>query len=433
MFLCLALLLIASAARAQGMFHANPAHTGAYASPGPVEFRGVKWSFKSAGPVLGSPVVADGIVYFGSTDYNLYAIDAVSGQQKWKFRTLGNRQIVSTPAIADGVVYFLGYDALLYALDAATGVQKWTFSTEYERRFQANRLHGYTPPMQTIPDSWDLYASSPAVVNGKVYFGSGDGNVYAVDARSGSLVWKFPTGDVVHASPAVVNGVVYIGSWDSYFYALDAESGQEKWRFHAGEDAVIHNQQGFQSSAAVVEGVVYVGCRDGHVYALDAASGKKKWDYSTSKGWVNGTPAVRDGVLYVGTSDGYRFFALDAKTGRLRWDFNAKGAVFSSAALAGDAVYFGSSNGELYALNTKTGALDFEFRTDAAKADAMKILNPDGGINNDAAYASYFHDYQDMVLAFYRVFSIGAIWSSPAVDNGVIFFTSTDGNLYAIS
>jgi outer membrane protein assembly factor BamB len=303
---------------------------------------------------------------------------------------------------------------------------------EYERRFEAKRLHGYPPGYQTIPDSWDIYLSSPAVYNGRVYFGSGDGNVYAVDAKSGLLLWKFATGDIVHASPAIANNTVYIGSWDSYLYALDAESGQEKWRFKTGEDSFIHNQQGFQSSPTVADGVVYVGCRDGHLYAVDAATGRKRWDYSTNKGWVNATPAVRDGVVYAGTSDGYRFHALDAKTGRLKFSVDAKGAVFSSAALAGDLAYVGVSSGTFLAVDIKSGKIAWQFQTDSAKKDPMKILNPDGGLNNDATYTSYFRDYQDMVLAFYRVFSVGAIWSSPVVDRGKVFFGSTDGYLYAL-
>jgi len=253
-----------------------------------------------------------------------------------------------------------------------------------------------------------------------------------VDAKTGLLIWKFSTGDVVHASPAVVNGVVYIGSWDSYFYALDADTGQEKWRFHAGEDSFVHNQVGFQSSAAVVDGVVYTGCRDGHFYALDAATGRKKWDYMTNQSWVNATPAVRDGLIYSGTSDSGRFFALDAKTGRLRFNFEAKAQVFSSPALAGNLAYFGAANGRLYAVDAKTGKETWVFQTEASKEDRMKVLKPDGSFDAPKTYGTYFHDYQDMILAFERIFSVGAIWSSPVVDRGVVYFGSTDGNLYAL-
>src|SRR5207302_8267614 len=111
---------------------------------------------------------------------------------------------------------------------------------------------------------------------GGVYFGSGDSNIYALDAASGSLKWKFKTGDVVHASPAISGGILFVGSWDSYFYALDAGSGRQVWRFKTGEYPVIHNQVGIQSSAAVADGVVYFGCRDSKFYAVDAATGKER-------------------------------------------------------------------------------------------------------------------------------------------------------------
>jgi outer membrane protein assembly factor BamB len=78
-----------------------------------------------------------------------------------------------------------------------------------------------------MADPFDVFLSSPAVAAGVVYFGSGDNHVYALDAQSGELKWKFKTGDVVHASPAVSGGVVYIGSWDRNLYALDAKTGRD--------------------------------------------------------------------------------------------------------------------------------------------------------------------------------------------------------------
>src|SRR5437763_14612997 len=113
-----------------------------------------------------------------------------------------------------------------------------------------------------MQDACDMFTSSPAVANAIVFFGSGDGNVYAADAQTGVLQWKFATKDVVHASPAVVGNTLYIGSCDSYLYALDTESGLGKWSFKTGEDPTIHNQVGFQSSPAVVDGRVHVGCRE---------------------------------------------------------------------------------------------------------------------------------------------------------------------------
>ena len=425
----LLLLLGAQGAMGQATFHGNVARTGVYDSPGPTKLNGVKWAFKTGGPIVASPAIADGVVYISSMDTYLYAIDQETGKEKWKYKS--RMPIASSPAVAGGTLYFVSSAGGIGAIDVVTGKIKWVLPTEYERKFEARNLHGYPSAAQTIPDAWDIFTSSPAVANGKVFFGSGDGNVYAADAQTGVLQWKFATKDVVHASPAVVNGTVYVGSWDSYLYAIDAETGQEKWSLKTGEDAAIHNQVGFQSSPAVVDGVVYVGCRDAHVYAVDAATGRKKWDYPTSKSWVIGTPAVRDGVVYVGTSDSARFMALDAKTGRLRFNFNAKAYMFSSAALAGDLAYVGDHNGRLYAINTKSGTLAWEFQTEAAKKDALKVLNTDGSLNQDA-FAPLFNDFEDMYLDFYKFISIGAIMSSPVVDRGVVYFGSMDGSLYAL-
>ena len=422
-------ILAAAAAPAQTTFHGNLARTGVYDCLGPTTLHGVKWAFKAGGAIVTSPAIADGVVYIASLDGHLYAIDQETGKEKWNFKS--SRPIASSPAVVKDTLYFVSGVGALVALDVATGKPRWVFAAEYEKKFEAKGLHGYPSPAQTIPDVWDMFTSSPAVANGKVYFGSGDGGVYAVDATTGTLQWKFGTQDVVHASPAVVGNTVYIGSWDSYFYAIDADTGEAKWSFKSGDDPAIHNQVGFQGSAAVSDGTVYVGCRDAHVYALDAKTGRKKWDYPTSKSWVIGTPAVRDGVVYVGTSDSSRFMALDAKTGRLRFDFSAKAYMFSSAAIAGDLVYVGDHNGSLYAVDAKSGKLAWEFRTESSKADPLKLLKPDRSLNPEA-FAPLFGDFEDMYVDFSRFTTIGAIMSSPVVDRGVVYVGSLDGTLYAI-
>jgi outer membrane protein assembly factor BamB len=420
---------LAPLATAQSTFHGDSARTGAYPGAGPVKFGGVKWTFKAGGPIVGSAALAAGTVYFGDYGGRLHAIDQQTGREKWHFKS--SMPIASSPAVTEQSVFFVSSAGALVALDPATGKPRWVFVADYEKKFEARNLHGYPPVAQTIPDAWDLFISSPAVAQGKVFFGAGDGGVYAVDAQSGVLQWKFSTGDVVHASPAVAGGTVYIGSWDGNLYALDADSGKPKWVFRAGQDPAIHNQVGFQSSPAVVDGVVYVGCRDAHVYAIDANTGVKKWDYPTSKSWVNGTPAVRDGVVYVGTADSSRFMALDARTGRLRFNFDARSYVFSSAALAGNSAYFGSHNGRLYALDATSGKLQWEFQTAAAQQNSGRILNADGSLNQDA-FAPVFGDFQDMYVDFYRYTQVGAIMASPVVDNGVVYIGSMDGNFYAL-
>ncbi len=365
----------------------------------------------------------------GSTDGNLYAVDLESGTQKWKLFT--GVRVTSSPAVENGVVYFGSYSGRFYAVDAASGKLKWKFQTEGEKRFEGKHLHGSEPAAETMPDPFDFYLSSPALWSGAVYFGSGDGNVYALDAATGTLKWKFHTGDVVHASPAISDGTLFIGSWDSYFYALDAASGKEKWRFKTGEDHNIYNQVGIQSSAAVMDGVVYFGCRDSNFYALDARTGEKKWAFNNKGSWVITSPAVQDGKVYFATSDTAMVYALDAKAGTPIFSLKfASWPLFSSPAIAGGMLYIGSHQGKLIAIDLATQKPAWTFETDASRQNGPALTKPDGTPNYEVAFADNF--YESMVIGVSKMMSVGAMLSSPVVLNNVIYVGSTDGFLYAL-
>ena len=179
-------LSLTSAAEAQSMFRGNAAHTGVYSGAAPREFHRVKWKFPTGARVVSSPVMEANIIYFGSDDGNVYAVDAESGRQIWKTATRG--PVPCTPAIDHGIVYVGSYDGNFYALDRHSGAVKWKFATEGERRFEAKGIHGWQPKTQTFADAFDVFLSSPAVVDGAAYFGSGDGNLYSLDANWVSYV-----------------------------------------------------------------------------------------------------------------------------------------------------------------------------------------------------------------------------------------------------
>jgi outer membrane protein assembly factor BamB len=411
------------------MFRGNLAHTGVYNAPGVPKFSKIKWKFQTGGQVISSPAVANGTAYTASTDGNLYAVDLESGTQKWKL-ALGVSATAS-PAVDQGVVYLGTYSGRFYAVDAVTGKLKWKFQTEGERRFAGKHLHGSEPSGETMPDPFDCYLSSPAVWGGAVYFGSGDGNVYALDAATGTLKWKFHTGDVVHASPAISDGTLFIGSWDSYFYALDAASGKEKWRFKTGEDHDIYNQVGIQSSAAVMDGAVYFGCRDSNFYALDATTGQKKWAFNNKGSWVITSPAVQDGKVYFATSDSATLYAMDAKSGAPIFSLNYNHwPLFSSPAIAGGMLYIGINQGKLLAVDLTSRKLAWTFETDASRQNGPALTMPDGSPNYQVAFGDNFYD--SMVAGVRKMMSVGAMLSSPVVVNEVIYVGSTDGFLYAL-
>lgn len=424
-----ALVLCSPAFADDAMFRGNPQHTGVYDAAGVPQFTKIKWQFHTEGQILSSPAIVGGALYVGSSDHFLYALDVSSATLKWKFKTEG--RITSSPAVSAGLVYFGSYDSNFYAVDAMTGQLKWKFQTGGERRFAARHLHGAEPAAETMPDPFDFFLSSPVVWNGTVYFGSGDTCIYALDAASGAVKWKFKTGDVVHASPAISSGTPFVGSWDSYFYALDAATGKEKWRFKTGDDPDIHNQVGIQSSAAVADGLVYFGCRDSNFYAVDAVTGKQRWSFSNKGSWVIASPAVLNGKVYFGTSDSGFVHALDAKSGAPIFSLDFKHwPMFSSPAIAGGTLYIGSHQGKLFAINLQSQKIAWTFETDNFKKNGPAYFKPDGTTNYEAAFTDFFYD--DMVAGVQKLMSVGAILSSPAVADDTIYVGSTDGNLYAL-
>ena len=410
---------------AQNMFRADITHSGVYATQGPRTLDKPAWVFKTGGAVLSSAAVADGVAYFGSDDHNLYAVDIATGAKKWSFATGGI--VRSSPSVNGGIVYFGSYDGKIYAVDAKSGAQKWAFETQGERHFEARGLHGFKPSTQTIPDFWDMFESSPAVSDGTVYVGSGDGNLYALDAATGTLRWKFAAGDVVHSSPAVANGMVYFGSWDTFFYALDAKSGVEKWRFKTNEDKQFHNMTGIQSSPAIIDGVVYFGSRDANLYALDAATGQKKWS-TYSETWITASPAVSGGMVYYGTSIPSFFFGIDTATGAKKLKLAMPMMLFSSPAIANGVAYFGGFEGSIYAVDLKSGSILSVYHTEASIAHKGDLLKPDGSFNNAVIFKD--DSFEDMYFSARVFFESGAVMASPTLVDGALLVGSSDGNFY---
>ena len=299
--------------------------------------------------------------------------------------------------------------------------------SEFHFRHNGTRLNPYenvldAKTVKRLKLKWTystsrIYAvdSSPAVMNGVVYVGSGDHNVYALNAKTGALLWRYTTGASVQSSPAVANGVVFVGSDDLNVYALNARTGHKLWSY---------NTRGVvESSPAVSNGVVYVGSNDGNMYALIAYPAKTTllWSYKISYP-VYSSPVVANGVVYVNSLVG--IYALNAKTGAPVWS-NVAGN--GSPTVANGVVYLGSN-----ALNASTGNLLWSNTTVAdvegtpALADRVVYVESytDGGVYAlDAATGA--------VLWVYHT-NFPYLKSSPAVANGVVYIGAMDFNVYAL-
>jgi eukaryotic-like serine/threonine-protein kinase len=181
------------------------------------------------------------------------------------------------------------------------------------------------------------YVSGPAIAQGIAYTGSGDGHVYAIDVTSGKLLWKVLLDDSFDASwPTVVNGTVYVGTGvdQGLFYALNAKTGAVIWKFRPGG--------GVFNSPAVLDGRVYFGANDGDVYALDATTGKLVWKFPTGNLSSLLNPAVANGHVYItaGTPSGDTLYALKASNGTLAWSFSATNDNGLGTAIVGDGKVF---------------------------------------------------------------------------------------------
>lgn len=273
---------------------------------------------------LSSPVVADGLVVFGSGDHHVYALDAVSGALRWKVRT-GN-VVHASPAVSDGVVYIGSWDGRLYALDLATGTQRWSVQT------------GLDPLMHNQQG----FQSSPAVADGVVYVGCRDAHLYAFDAKTGTERWRFSTGaSWVVGSPAVTQGRVIVGTSDSsLLHVLDAATGQPI----AQQDAKAY----VFSSATVAGDTFVVGVLNGSLQARDVATGAERWTWQTEAAQANlGWVLTAEGRLnspWIFTSNWRESMAL----GFARQ--TSVGSIFSTPLVVGGVVYVGSADGRMYAL-----------------------------------------------------------------------------------
>ncbi len=365
------------------------------------------WDFQTGGRVFSSPVVDESTLYIGSNDSCLYALDKESGTLKWKFRTEG--EIKSQPLVYKGSVIFNSSDGFVYSVNKNNAHEQWKFKTNGEKKL----------------DMWDYYLSSPVYSDNKVFVGSGDGNIYAIDPDSGTLVWKFKTDGIVHATPLVHNEKVYIGSFDGYFYALSAHNGNLNWKFRTVGDAYFPEGE-IQKGAAVYKNSVIFGSRDFNVYSLDIETGRGMWNMKEKGSWVIATPLVDNDIIYFGTSDSHRFCGLSAKNGYEKCSYSLNMRVYGEAVVFENDIYFGSFNGKMYKLDKSKGELEEVFQTHGSIKNYYTVFN------NKDEFKTGFELYgKDVIVSEKKILNLGAILSTPIVDEGIIFFGDANGYVYA--
>lgn len=161
------------------MFMVDEVHSGKHESMPVKNKPSILWKVKTEGQVISSPIISNNVVFVGSSEQNLYAIDAFTGDIIWAYKTEGS--INSTPLVVQGKVMFLSYDGYFYALDQTSGELSWKFKTGGEKIFEVKDYYNSS----FEPDFWDFYLSSAITKDSLVYFGSSDSNLYALNINSG--------------------------------------------------------------------------------------------------------------------------------------------------------------------------------------------------------------------------------------------------------
>jgi len=358
------------------MFRGDAAHTADGTGPQDLQ---LKWKFQTGSVVISSPTIVDGVVYAGSHDKNIYALNADTGSEIWNFTT--NYRIKSSPAVVNGKLYTGTDDGNVYCLDAQTGAKLWQ-----------NTVPGDIELTSGQSAQMDI-RSSPTVVDGKVYVGSIDKNFYCINANSGSTLWTFTTTGPITSSAAVVDDAVYITSSTprpkGTLYKLNATTGSliwEKGMFYArGPD--------MHASPTVADGVIYLPADARDYYAINATDGATIWKISGDQNfaftYLSGSVLHVNGKLYMADPNQFLFSCYNAADGEKIWTKFLGREVYSSPTYSLGKIYVGTENFALYVLDAKTGEQ----------------------------------------LSYYDAFESNKIWSSPTPYNNRLYIGSFEGTI----
>ena len=341
-------------------FRGNHHNTGVFPGPAPVKGK-LKWKFKAESRIRSSPIVHNGVVYFGSSLRTrkgklpyLYAVDSETGKMLWKFKT--ETSINNSPVIDGKTIYVGDNYKTLYAIDLDTHKLKWVFKAK---------------------EDFDL--ASPIVIDQKLYIGNMDDNFYALDLKQNGLdIWTFKANRGIMEAAAYQDGILFFTS-NRKLWAVKAKNGEKLWYYKA--------KKYFYGTPAIADDIVYIGNKKKMLHAIDMASGKLKWSFK-AQGVIRTTPAITEDTIFFG-SDKDAFYALSRQDQSIRWKFDIpsdKVISVNSPVIAGNYVYFGLVDGNIYGLDTQTGAVKWNFKIGAVRSRSGFIFDGVYFIGSDDTY-----------------------------------------------
>jgi len=269
--------------------------------------------------------------------------------------------------------------------------------------------------------------SSPAISAGRVFIGSSDKNVYALDLQSGAKLWSYKTGDSVEAAPCVLDGRVFVGSADNWLYALDAGTGELKWKYET-EGQILGAANWTRSPDGQGTGIL-VGSYDNKLHCVDASSGKRVWAYETDN-YVNGSPAVDNGRCAFGGCDAI-IHVVSLADGSKVSEIDSGSYIAASAAFLDGGIYVGNYENVFLKVDVKAAKIvwkydqsDAPFFSSPAVGDELVVF---GGRDNRVHCVR-----RDDGGQVWTVKTLGEVNSSPAICGDKVVVGSDDGRLYVL-
>jgi len=283
---------------------------------------GMNWR-TAVGEKPSVPTVYNGQVFVGSIEG--VSIFTTDGEKQRQVVTDG--RVRSRPVIIEDTVVFGDSLGNVYSIVAATG-------QEQRRLNVSNESH------------------ISSTYNENIYLTSGN-RCYAIGRNNHTIVWTFPTNGMITSAPTLNNHTVYFSSWDTYVYAVDAKTGALRWKYQAG--------WGFDSSPVVSKDELFACSMDNNLYCVNP-DGTLRWIF-TANAALHTTPVPYGSRVFFGSDDG-RVYAVNRSSGEAVWSFTpgysingvtnyVTTPIVSNIVVSNGSVYVGA-NGIIYGLNAGT-------------------------------------------------------------------------------
>jgi len=344
------------------IFRGNPQQTGVATSNLPDRLD-ILWKFSTKDAIEGTPAIANGVVYIGSFDEHLYAIDLQTGNEKWRYKA----GALKTPAaVRDGKVYIGNMDGMLHVVDAAKGTKIWTYETPNQAEitsgvsFMGNKilfgcadeslycLSEKGEKLWTFRVQGGPVLATPAISQDRTFVAGCDSTLHVLDAAKGEELSSLDLGGQIGSTAAVAGDHLFVGTMGSSVLGVDWKQSKISWTFEPEK-----SRQPFYSSPAVTDKLIVIGCRDRHVRALDRAKGTEVWDFVAS-GQVDCSPVIVGDRVIVGAKDRTgSLYVLDLAKGTLRSKIELDGAIIGSPAVSGGRLVVATEKGTVYCLGEK--------------------------------------------------------------------------------